>query len=722
MSANPAALLARARELARGTLPLAVAGALAAAPNELRAAAAESTSRPEQEILAQAVAAVEAHRGAIGTAFEGSVLEIFDRKLRPAARPAGGATDLDSLTLVDDAAIELEIALGRLVRKTTDEIDAEQLAGVGARLGELAVGKPLEGTANPLGPETALEALKRACDAVPDPGPVRMALVNSLQPHVALALRKLYTELNDMLVAEGVLPRIRHQVQRPAQGPGGARAASPGVASSGAVPSSVPGAGAGAPRLPGMPAGMTLSQAMSLKDLMPGATGSPIDVRAIVAALMEGPATSRRYGARMLANPEGSLYARAMMLPAPEALLAQLSQLQSVAVADAAGGPGDLAAVVAHLTRGREHPLEQLTGELVAVVFDFVLHDRDLPDAVKAELARLQIAAFKAALLDRTFFAKRTHPLRELLTAIAEAGADPAIDAGPDSRFVTCLRTIVDEVLAGFAEDLAVFVAARDRLAALVAGLREESEREVAPLAAELADQEHGEALRARAGMEVAKRITTGAPVFVQRFLTDTWTYVLADAERHGRAGDEGWDARLALVDDLLWSVEAKQAADVPRLTAMLPKLVPALNRGMNAVDMPAGGQRAFLDELMQAHKGLLQAARSKQPLPPPAAAPRPPPPSDTIAAPELAVGAQPVLERGAVVEFADADPPVRAKLTWISPKQTVYLFTARGAAARHVSSPDLSAALREGRARLVAGSGAVIDRALAAVVGDPRI
>ena len=135
---------------------------------------------------------------------------------------------------------------------------------------------------------------------------------------------------------------------------------------------------------------------------------------------------------------------------------------------------------------------------------------------------------------------------------------------------------------------------------------------------------------------------------------------------------------------------------------------------------MPAEGQRAFLDELMQAHTALLQAARSRQPLPPPPAAPPPPLPSNAIAAAELTPDARPILERGAVVEFSDADPPVRAKLTWISPQQTLYLFTARGAAARHVSRGDLSTALREGRARVVADGGAVIDRALAAVVGEP--
>lgn len=715
MNAGPTALLARARELARASLPPAVAGALAVLPKELRAAVADATLRPEQTLLGDAAVAAEAHRGAIAATFETSVLEIFDRKLRPVAPAAAGPLDLEHLTLVDDAAMELEIALGRLVRKTVDEIDAEQLAGVGARLGELAAGKPLEGHANPLGPETALEALKRAAETVPQSGPVRMALVNALQPHVALALRKLYVELNDLLLAAGVLPKLRRQVQRPAQGPGAARATSAGAPTP---------AAAGAPKLPGMPAGMTLSQAMSLKDLMPGATGSPIDVRAIVGALLEGPATSRRYGARMLANPEGSLYARAMMTPVPESVIAQLSRLQGAAIADTGGGPGDLAAVVAHLARAREHPLEQLTGELVAVVFDFVLHDRDLPEAVKTELARLQIASFKAALLDRTFFAKREHPLRALLTAIADAAADPDLDAAPDGRFVAGLRAIVDEVLGAFAEDLAVFVAARERLAGLVAGLRAEGVDEIAALAAELEGRERDEASRARAAAAVAKRIAAAPPAFVQRFLADTWTHVLAEAERHGRDGDDGWDARLGLVDDLVWSVGPKQAADVARLTALLPKLVSALNRGMKALDVPAAAQAGFLDELMRAHAALIQAARSQRspapaagPAPPPAAAPAPLPP-DTIAAPELAADPHPVLERGAVVEFRDADPPVRAKLTWVSPQQTIYLFTARGAAARQISRADLAAALRDGRAYRSVDAGAVIDRALAAVVG----
>lgn len=711
MKVNAPALLARVRELARVQLGSCVAAAVNALPDDLNALAAAASAPAEQRVFADAAIGVPAHGRAIAAAFESSLVAIFNRKLQPAARKAP-APELnpDSLALVDDDAMELELALGRLARKMLAALDPDQLAGVGARLGALAGGGALEGPANPLGPETALEALKDGCAAVPAEGPVHMTLVDSLQPHVAAGLRKLCAELNAMLIAEGVLPRIRHAVQRVAQAP--AARGAPGGAG-----------GAGAAATPGLPPGMSLSQAVMLKGLLPAATSGPVDLGAILGTLLNGPPESRQYGARMLADPDGSIFAQAMATPVDAALLAELTTLQGAVTprADLAAGPGDLHAVVQNLAHAQPHPLDRLTGELVAVVFDYLLHDRDIPDGVKAEIARLQIVAFKAALLDRSFFASREHPLRELLIGIAEAASDPQIDGGPEGRFVTGLRAIVDDVLARFAEDLGVVIGACERLAALVAELGLESEQEVEALASNLAGEERAEVAPARAAAEVARRIAAGQPTFVQRFLTDAWVHVLADAEAHGRTGDDGWDARLKIVDDLLWSLEPKQATDVPRLTALLPKLVPALGCGMKAQDIPADAQRAFLDELMQRHTALLQGARMKRAapaLPPPARPPQPPPPA-VIDTPEIAAGAMLGLARGAVIEFADVEPPVRAKLSWISPQQTLYLFTGRGVKARRMSPRELSARIGEGKARLVEAGGAVIDRALAAVAGE---
>jgi hypothetical protein len=702
MSGNAQALIARVRELARAQLAASLASGLAALGDELMKLAAAAPSPAEERIFVDAIGQGQTHREAIATAFDQSFLAILDRKLQPRAAPKESTPG--DFTLVDDAVMEFEVMLGRLARKTAAELDAEQLTGLAARLGKLLGEGPCEGSANPLGPESAVEALVRACDTVPAEPPVRAALVGCLQSHIALGLGRLLPAVNGVLISGGVLPRIRRVVQRARSGPGAAR-------------------GTGSPDLPpGMALSqmMALSQALSLKDLTPGAGGAPVDLGGIVAALLKGPPTARHYGAQMLADPDGSLFEQAMATPVHRDLLGQLSQLQGAAAADPGAGVGDLQAVVKHVAHGEHHPLDQLTGELVAVVFDFLLHDRDVPDTVKGEIGRLQIVAFKAALLDRHFFARREHPLRELLTAIADAAADPQIDTGPESRFVGALHAILDEVLATFTEDLAVFGAARERLDALLVALRDQGDKEIEGLTSELADQERVEEVRARAAAEVARLATPDAPEFVRSFLKDTWAGVLADAEARGQTGGDGWDARHATMEDLVWSVEPKQSADLPRLIALLPKLVLALTRGMQAVDVPAERQRAFLDELMQAHAALLQAARVRRAAPiPPKPAQAAPPPAPPSPSPELAADAMLALERGAVVEFADLDPAVRAKLTWISPKRTMYLFTAHGAKARRISPRELSAQLREGKARFVEAGSAVVERALAAIVTE---
>lgn len=705
---NAPALLARCRETARAQLAAAIGAALGKLPSDLQGLAAAATVPAEARLLDEATRAVRTHQAAIAAAFERALLAAFDRKIGPRPRtPSGAEPTLEELTLVDESAMELELALGRLVRKTADELDAQEVAALGVRLGELAAGRPLEGSDHPLGPQTALEALKAGCDSVPGDGAVSMALVNSLQPHLALALRRLYPGLNQLLVEAGVLPRIRYEIQRAPNSPG--RAGAPGAA---------PPAGS-AP----LPPGMTLSQAMSLRELMPGATGSPIDVGTIVAALLDGPASSRQYGARMLANPQGSLFGRAMAVPVGPQVLAQLTQLQAAAATDIASGAADLAAVVQHLARQASHPLDQLTGELVGVVFDHMLGERALPDHVKSQLARLQIVAFKAALLDRSFFARREHPLRQLLAAIAAAAADPHVDPRADGAFATALGAVVDEVVGGFETDLAVFSAAREKVEALVAEAAAAGEQEAASLAPALAEAERTEEARRQARLEVARRLTGVAPRFVRHFLTDTWVHAVAEAGLNPRPGGDDWQARLELVDDLLWSVAPKLPTDVPRLTQLLPKLVPALSRGMAAVDVAPEAQRAFLDELMRTHAALLQAARGKRPVPPELAAPAsiPPATEEPEALTGLDAGALLGLERGAVVEFHDADPPVRARLAWISPKRSLYLFTAHGAEARQLSPEALREALRDGRARLAADGAQVVERALAAVIGEAR-
>ncbi|MCX7891214.1 MAG: DUF1631 domain-containing protein [Burkholderiales bacterium] len=731
---NAPALLGHIRELARAELAGGVKSGFDALPQALHELEAASGNMAEQRIIAEAAGRARASREAILADFEKRFLQGFDARLdRGGPKPAAQALSLDELTLVDDGMIEDQIAIGRLRSKAMNELDADELLGVETRIGAL-LGEdgPVEREANPVDPDAALSALKHAIDAAADSGPVRATILNVLQPHLTLALRKLYFELNEQLIAAGIVPRLKHEIQR-------ARDTGRGGAAGGAAAE----AGSGRKR-----PDLSVSQVLSLRDLLPGAAGMPMDLGAIVASMLAAGGGSLRQGARMMANPEGTLYASALATPVDPEVLASLAQLQAAALvpvvpgaAPAAGAPpavagaGHAGAVVGAPLAGiayaeavqrvaGAHPLDQLTGELVGVVFDFVLGDRSVPDAVKAEVDRLRIAAFKAALLDRSFFARREHPVRRLLTRITELASDPELDASPEGAFVATLRAVVEDLNARFETDLAIFEDAIARIEQAAGEAARRQDAELERVAAELAERERAEQARATARAEVELRAGGDVPGFVAKFLREVWVPALALAELAGDAAREPRSALVQAMDDLVWSVAPKARADVPKLAALLPKLVPALVKGMQAANVPHAERDAFLEELMQAHTALLNAARAQAVPPPPAPKPAAPAPA---AAPsplgEFDAAAAKLgflrLERGTVVEFGDADPPVRMKIGWVSPKRTLYAFRAAGQPPRSMDAGELAEAVKAGWLRVVETGESAFDRALAAAVGD---
>ena len=102
----------------------------------------------------------------------------------------------------------------------------------------------------------------------------------------------------------------------------------------------------------------------------------------------------------------------------------------------------------------RVNQLESMTIELVAMLFDFIFETKDLPDGIKALLARLQIPVLKAAMLDGAFFAKKTHPSRLLVNALAEAGLGWSPAMGTDDPLYSHIDAIVHRILDGFTDNL----------------------------------------------------------------------------------------------------------------------------------------------------------------------------------------------------------------------------------------------------------------------------
>lgn len=767
------ALISQCRELARAKLSRIITEALDKIENDLFSVAESSTSRNEQQVLFEAMAQLKKHRRDIASSFDGYFNEIFERRISAGRGDSLGHSRglaLGELKLLDDAALEENLVVSELARKTRNRIDPDQLLGIRARFGHLLSQDLLEDDTNPLSPEAVFEALKLACAKLPGDFAVKRSLLNAFQPYVAAGIAHMYADVNQSLISHHVLPRIKHTVKRAADI--GVAATQNYAANTALVASQAmnlaqlwggAAGGAGAMStsqalnagqlLGGHAGGLGTSQALNAGQLLGGTvsglgTSQPIplnvtsqlDLSALLAGVLSGPPAARAQVMRMLADPSRYALEGALTTPASPALMTSLSALQANSIA--VQGGFDFAAAIGEQVRAQSHPLDQLTIELVTMVFDYILDDEAVPDTVKGEIARLQIVAVKAAILDRTFFARRQHPMRQLLDRIADVASDPEIATDEHSKLVVGLHAIVDHVVHKFTDDLTIFTVALDTLEKIVEENREARQTELTPTTVELTHKEEAEIAHASALAEIKRRVVRGTTAFVRDFLYTWWTKALVDAYVRKREGDDSWTHRLGVVDALVWSVTPLKTAEVQQLAAMLPTLMRNLLRGMNAIEMPATARHTFFNLLMQAHTSSITAAKAKaqpglasneaaEPTAP--AAPEPGPVSEPGLTDELAPDSQPsmddyyihtamALDRGAVVEFLQGEQPVRAKLSWVSPKQTILLFTSNLAGARQLAPKALADLLRERRARVVEVSEALMDRVVHAMMGPESL
>ncbi len=103
--------------------------------------------------------------------------------------------------------------------------------------------------------------------------------------------------------------------------------------------------------------------------------------------------------------------------------------------------------------------------DLVAMLFEALMHTRssaaaDSAGAVPRLYAQLVMPYLKIALLDDSLFNRRAHPARQLLDAITEVCDDSAAE----SDGVAVAEGVVDRIVSGYREDLAIFELAVDEL------------------------------------------------------------------------------------------------------------------------------------------------------------------------------------------------------------------------------------------------------------------
>ncbi|MEJ5060648.1 MULTISPECIES: DUF1631 domain-containing protein [unclassified Pseudomonas] len=302
------------------------------------------------------------------------------------------------------------------------------------------------------------------------------------------------------------------------------------------------------------------------------------------------------------------LYSDANQLLIATGVLSGLTSAPMRQIAD------DAAVVPSQAQRHAQVPAVDVADEdvinLIAMLFDYFLDDRTLPDSFKPLIGQLQIPLVKVAMLDKSFFSRSSHPARRLLNEIANAtlGWSQGDDPQRDSLYL-CVEQLMQRLSSDFVDDPAIF---SESLANFLAFTSDERRR-CELLEQRIRDAEEGRARTVLARQRVEQALNQALlgkvlPQGVVLFVQQAWSQVLLLVWlKHGDQSTQ-WHAAVQTMEQLVWSVQRHDEPEArPHLLALLPGLLKALREGLSGSACDPFATAGFFSELAGLHVQLFE-------------------------------------------------------------------------------------------------------------------
>ena len=489
--------------------------------------------------------------------------------------------DEDSLSLVDHSQLEQQVAVDNLINKLRNRY-TEQIRLLTARVWHLLPGIDLKDAQMPLSPEIICGGVAEACADLDIDIRAKLVVLKLFDRLLADTLGDFYKEANRTLINEGVMPDMK----RPPTGRVPAR--------SGQRPTGESSAPAGAGGQAGFSSesqGMSQSQATfsELSALLHRGDTAPasgtasygegyIDTDRLMARLTEAQSNSRQWG--------------------DDAVVPLNEQLQPILRS------GD----------GKSLHVGQVDSDvinLVSMLFDFILEDRQLHPVMKALIGRLQIPVLKVALSDKNFFNRGGHPVRKLLNELALSAIGwTEKKAGQRDPLREKIESVVDRVLGEFTTDVSLF----EELLKDFSHFMDLDRRRRELVEQRLRDAEEGRARQERAsqaadGLLQELMEQRDIPEPVVGLLNEAWTKYLQWVVLREGEESERWQHARNLTEQLVWSVDPRPINDSTRgeLLRAIPAIVDDLRKALQEISWDPFATDAAIRDLELAHVDVFQ-------------------------------------------------------------------------------------------------------------------
>ena len=501
---------------------------------------------------------------------------------RNSTSSAPASYDIDSLSLVQPDELEQTVALDGMVSRVSarNQISLSHLA---LRLNNLLAVKVTDAN-NPLAPAQLVQLFADSGAPLNLDIKVRLIILKMFERHVFNSIDSLYGDINELLANAGVLPDLKH----------GAIPQRPSTSAARSPESS-------APEAASSPAGHSEQQVLALfSDLISSWRHTSGDV-----ALSALGAPS--------AQPVRS-----------EELLGMLSHF----TAQNANRGATLADLRGHISlqlneqqrqTGEVRKLDRVDDDvisLVSMLFDVVLDDDQLPGALKALIARMQLPILRVAIADKSLFSRASHPARRLLNELARAtmGWSDHDDLQRD-QLHSLLERMVDRMLGEELTDAAFFEQMHEELAGFVLLEQRRSER----MEKRTRDAEEGRARVEEARGKAARVLNElllgrTLPVFAVDLLRDKWSQVLQLA--HLREGEQSsaWQNAVRVAGQIVHSVELPVDEPVEQRQALNAQACDALCDGLRLMGEEEPRQSPWVRQLQLLQASALATPAAEEP------------------------------------------------------------------------------------------------------------
>ena len=728
----PAALV-RLRDTAGQELKTVLASFFEQADDSLFSLADRAGSNKDQSAYFDAMRELRLRRRAMSLSVLQYVSQAFNELGRFKPVRSGGSLEevnQDTLSLVEHSELEEQVAVESLTNRLRNR-HQEQVRMLAARVRHLVPELELADDQIPLSAEVICGGIAEACSDLDIDIRAKLVVLKLFERLLADKLEQFYQKCNQTLISEGVMPGMKNA-------PVG-RAPAPSRPASQPVPPAAPQQAEPMPQAPADDAGSQLASATfnELSALLrqggdagvvsrPAAGGNVLDTSRLLARLTELQALSRDE-----AQVEQVMPLREQLQP-----VLQPAEGSSVSVTQ----------------------VDSDVINLVGMLFDFILDDRQLHPVMKSLIGRLQIPVLKVALSDRNFFNRGGHPARKLLNELALA-AIGWNEKRPGMRdpLREKIEEVVGRVLAEFTDSVDLF----EELLKDFGHFMDLDRRRRELVEQRLRDAEEGRARQERASQAAKDVMLEQAegrdiPEAIRALLDGPCTrYLQWIMLRQGEESPQ-WQDACELVTRLIWTVDPSPITDSTRaeLLRAIPGVVEDLRAALKEISWDPFATDNAVRDLELAHVGAFQklvtapvevedepvvdelpevsepepavqagpeVALTPEPVPQPEVAPEPEPEPEATIDPEWLARADQVRVGSWVELKRDDDTRLRCKLAAFIKATGKYIFVNRsGAKVAEYQREELATAMQSGLIGML-DDGLIFDRALESIIDNLR-